>query len=366
MSLSDKLKKVQLKKTTHQQQEPKKPEIISLKTEEDNFELIQNYTHRVFLTNIEYWINILEKTTFKTILIPMNQKETEFLIQSYEHLKKSNFEKFELTNELQIQFDEISNKLEKAMLEMTNGDPTKPVFIKSSCRSPKDSVVYEKEFLDLYKSFLEKQFDQSINSKIWALTKAGMKMLQFTDARKVVQTLCSSSRIYNDMNIYLKYLSPNSENPKTNQENQPNFKHKEHFVVREWIDMEPEMEFRGFVTNYNLNALSQYHYFVYFPNLVEKKKEIQDKIVDFYKKEVQPLLQNHFQSKDYIVDFCVSHGKVWVIELNAFEESTDAGLFDWEKEINILSNGPFEFRIQTEPPVGIEKRLSEEWQKYIN
>lgn len=37
---------------------------------------------------------------------------------------------------------------------------------------------------------------------------------------------------------------------------------KEHFVIRKWVDLDPSLEFRGFVKNNKLNALSQ----VLFPS----------------------------------------------------------------------------------------------------
>jgi len=48
---------------------------------------------------------------------------------------------------------------------------------------------------------------------------------------------------------------------------------------------------------------------------------------------------------NYICDFCIVKDKVYIIELNPFATTTDAGLFAWGADEKILKDGPFEFRI---------------------
>ncbi len=57
-------------------------------------------------------------------------------------------------------------------------------------------------------------------------------------------------------------------------------------VVRYWIDIEPDMEFRGFVYNNTLNALSQYSTLVYFPRLAALRPELLARIVPFFNERV--------------------------------------------------------------------------------
>lgn len=82
------------------------------------------------------------------------------------------------------------------------------------------------------------------------------------------------------------------------------------------------------------------------------EKELVARIQEFFEKNVMERLKDY---EGYIVDFAVcgeNLGDILIIELNPFMESTDAGLFSWKEEKDLLQNGPFEFRIRTEKPKG--------------
>jgi acyl carrier protein phosphodiesterase len=65
---------------------------------------------------------------------------------------------------------------------------------------------------------------------------------------------------------------------------------KQHFAVRKWVDIEPDMEFRGFVCNGNLNALSQYNHLAFFSRLPSLAEEIVKDIRNFWEKEIKEKL----------------------------------------------------------------------------
>ena len=108
------------------------------------------------------------------------------------------------------------------------------------------------------------------------------------------------------------------------------------------------MEFRGFVRKGELRALSQYNHSFVSDKLVKNKEYIYEIIVTFFKERVQPALCDHFQ--DYIVDFALTGSKwkdaqcceseeeerVWVIELNPYLESSDAALYSWKTDRDLL------------------------------
>jgi hypothetical protein len=114
----------------------------------------------------------------------------------------------------------------------------------------------------------------------------------------------------------------------------------QHFIVREWVDIEPDMEFRGFVCNGQLNALSQYNFIFYSERLEQTKDLLPYRIKQFHDTLIFPKLKERFTQ--YVVDFAVIGEKldrILVIELNPFLESTNAALFSWRDERKILENG---------------------------
>ena len=119
-------------------------------------------------------------------------------------------------------------------------------------------------------------------------------------------------------------------------------------VVREFDLCKPEWEFRAFVSHGKLTGLSQYCYRQYFPEVVEKKKEIETLVKEFFQKVKLP-----FESA--VVDVYLSmdnkqKATVKIVEFNPWFADTGALLFSWksEKDRNILANGPFEFRVLEE------------------
>jgi hypothetical protein len=97
-----------------------------------------------------------------------------------------------------------------------------------------------------------------------------------------------------------------------------------HIVVREWIDIDPAMEFRGFMYNRQLTAISQYCYYQFFPKLQNAKSEIQRKITDFFETIKSKIPQEHA-----VVDFVVLADSVKVIELNPFVCALFISLSHW-------------------------------------
>jgi hypothetical protein len=58
-------------------------------------------------------------------------------------------------------------------------------------------------------------------------------------------------------------------------------------VLRKFYDLKPEMEFRCFIQNHELKCVSQRNCSTHYGHLVEKKMEIQEKIVQFWTNEIK-------------------------------------------------------------------------------
>lgn len=120
-------------------------------------------------------------------------------------------------------------------------------------------------------------------------------------------------------------------------------------------------EFRAFVFENQLTAISQYYGQCYFEDLVRDKPIYLKRIQEFFA-AIQPYLS--FLPK-YVIDFAVLEDKVLILELNPFHPSTSACLFDWAKDADLLEKGPFELRIHTKPPVITKKEILPEWAAWM-
>lgn len=118
-------------------------------------------------------------------------------------------------------------------------------------------------------------------------------------------------------------------------------------VIRRYdTAIDPSLEFRAFVRNHRLTALSQYEEF-YYPHLPPMKEQLQNLLVNFFDNQVSPIVTaSKCLPASYVVDFAVIQGVPKVIEINPFHSNTAGSLFSWKKDREIILNSPtLEFRI---------------------
>lgn len=100
--------------------------------------------------------------------------------------------------------------------------------------------------------------------------------------------------------------------------------------------MPQDHEFRCFVSNRTLHAISQYHCYTKFPALQDSAHvlQIRDTITKFH-----DAVKNGFPMADYVLDVVVFPDmSCHVIEVNPFgpHMSSGAGLFNWEKDGELM------------------------------
>ncbi|ETO21834.1 hypothetical protein RFI_15369, partial [Reticulomyxa filosa] len=146
-----------------------------------------------------------------------------------------------------------------------------------SSRSAKDATDAEDRLIALYNKFMDNEFKQkgkepSDNDKVVTLLRASTLCMNLDNATDILTMFVHSDRIFSDLGRAMAY-------PDT-------FEATQHVVLRKWIPIDIDMEFRGFVYQNKFNALSQYNYIVYFERLKSLKDDIgikQTKKISFLK-----------------------------------------------------------------------------------
>eukprot|EP01124_Arcella_intermedia_P028909 TRINITY_DN5993_c0_g1_i1.p1 TRINITY_DN5993_c0_g1~~TRINITY_DN5993_c0_g1_i1.p1 ORF type:complete len:205 (+),score=33.96 TRINITY_DN5993_c0_g1_i1:521-1135(+) len=170
-----------------------------------------------------------------------------------------------------------------------------------------------------------------------AFTKAANLALKLSNGKSAMDLILVSDRVHTD----LKTVIQNHKQQGT----PPNIQ----LILRKWVPIPIQMEFRGYVCKGKLNGLSQYFHYLYFEELKEMKPQIIQKVEMLWDSIKQNITQT-----SYVIDFCIlADGTTKVIEINPFHFSTGAPFFGWKKGTpgrSVLLNGPFEFRIRETPP----------------
>jgi len=250
-------------------------------------------------------------------------------------------------------------------------------FVKLNTRSPKDVVYYEKNYekkkilllqeLSKFNNYLQDPLMQR-NLDIISFIHASNQSLAVDFGVEALDLLFkNSTRVNGDIMRTLEYYTES-----VTDENGDDFYFSKEgvdfplkIVVRKWYDIHPEQEFRAFVYNGNLTAISQYYHFCYFPNLVEKKDDIKEQIINFFELEVK----NNLHVDTCIIDFAILSDKPYVIELNNFHQTTDSCLFSWhdETDLKLLMEGPVTIRVlETLNIQAAEEQLVPFWREFID
>ncbi|CAM4830265.1 unnamed protein product [Rotaria magnacalcarata] len=329
-SLAEQLSNVKLKPSKDKTKDFSDPKLA---------DQISTYQKNALEANMEEWQMLLVNETFPTVYVPITYSDAQHFIRIFErHFQKLHeqqlFEQirermdnwFDNDQDEKQWYEQIQERLQKIIDQ--EFPHKKEFFAKTSSRSAKDACIFKRDFLDLYKNELSKFADPlKENSRIIALLTAAFSALCLTSASDVLTMFVISERIYQDMLLATEAQTSFNEN----------------IILRPFIPIDVDMEFRGFVFQRRLTCLSQYNYLIYSERLCQWKDQILEKVTSFFNQTVKSKL-NEFKSNDYVIDFALTKGvdenvssmKVWVIELNPFMETTDGALFSWQHERDLL------------------------------
>ena len=345
----------------------------------------------------------LKEHTFETEFVELSEAEIDAMVRGSQFL---DIEK-SLSDEQQVALHEIEKKLDTAIKKY--GDTG--AFVKLSTRSPKDAIFYKNDVdfiteirlavinemevegqmakasfqrVHSFRKTSRIQFKEGENPENESSIPKALRQ-QKTENEAFSTNLTSKEPLKNaTLRAFTRVMSTKNQ-VKTGKEAMYLLRHslrvkedlqqihnwnqiariKVNVSVRKWnpdVARFPGMEFRGFVYNNKLNAVSQYDDVVYYPNVTRHKEVICTRIKAFFEQHVKEALQEH---KNYVVDFFVGPTNVYIIEINPFHNGAGACLFTWREHRELFMNGPFEFRVVQSPRDDCLTVLHANWQSQL-
>lgn len=174
-----------------------------------------------------------------------------------------------------------------------------------------------KESLQRMKAVTPKLNWSSPQDATWMITGRNMKCTSTSD---IFLLLKSSDYINHDMyHAFDEAVDYDAQNP-------PSFNLE--LVLRKWVDINPSMEFRCFVRDRKLIAITQRD-LNYYSFLDDLKDELSEKIGVFF----DDVLMTKFDSNSFVFDVYIPRpfNRVMLIDINPFQKSTEPLLFSWNE-----------------------------------
>mmetsp|Transcript_9147 Transcript_9147/g.20675 ORF Transcript_9147/g.20675 Transcript_9147/m.20675 type:complete len:472 (+) Transcript_9147:149-1564(+) len=132
----------------------------------------------------------------------------------------------------------------------------------------------------------------------------------------------------------------------------PDFEYE--LVLRKWCNLHPSMEFRCFVYDHELVAISQRHPSKFYPHLQPPSADgANHPSISMIHAFFQTYIQNRFCQGEihrYIIDLYLdSQERVWIVDFNVWGDRTDCLLFDW-KDLERLGSDIRDMKLADDEP----------------
>eukprot|EP00211_Chloroparvula_japonica_P005551 CAMPEP_0119123782 /NCGR_PEP_ID=MMETSP1310-20130426/3611_1 /TAXON_ID=464262 /ORGANISM="Genus nov. species nov., Strain RCC2339" /LENGTH=347 /DNA_ID=CAMNT_0007113645 /DNA_START=139 /DNA_END=1182 /DNA_ORIENTATION=- len=245
-------------------------------------------------------------------------------------------------------------------------------FVRISTRSPKDAVLSGPGFRSVcnqeYDTLcaIEREYPAyegaDLNRRLHALYRASTFAMKMPSADLAIQLMSESSRIQDDLSSCVE----RADGPAFN------------VVLREFVDFSPELEFRAFVYERRLTAITQYNPLVYFPRLPPHQDDVQTAMELFLAEMILPRLPAELAS--CVVDLLLlspqgrdsyDELQVKVVEINPLAEYAVTGLYSWtcdKAELLGIGYDRCSFRILSTPPPHQRlkvRTMAPQWRQFV-
>jgi hypothetical protein len=209
-------------------------------------------------------------------------------------------------------------------------------FLRLSTRSPKDSALSSLKTRQIIDDLLLQSKMSSDNpysaetvaEDLKIFTIASTLSLKTQSTREGISLLLHSRRVVEDIMVTeLNCADPVDANWSMQ------------LVAREWWDdIYPPYEFRCFVSNNQMTAITQYYSLCYLPEIVLQKALVLDMILTKWAL-VHPLLKVHTYTIDFAFSIDLDH--IMVVEINPFPPIAGTALFNYhnESDRHIIQHG---------------------------
>jgi hypothetical protein len=195
------------------------------------------------------------------------------------------------------------------------------------------------EFDNLIKDSLD-EFNEKIFIKLnWSSPKDAqwcLNKLSCSHLSDVYMLLKSSDFITHDLTEPFDKCEENSEEERI--EGVKVLKY--YLIIRKWVEISPNSEFRCFVKDNRLVGITQRDCRAYYKFIEDKKEKIIRLIKEFYVNN----LNEKFSNSSFVFDvYLKKNDTVVLVDFNPYGDITDTLLFDWNDFLNV-DNEEVQFR----------------------
>jgi len=262
--------------------------------------------------NLERWYPSVRAITAETTIVPLSDAEWTVLqrLHAAWHIGYGH----SVDSVTLSEYAKIEQKLQEAAWGSQAVDAAR-FFVKTSMRSPKDAAPV--------------QYDA--NAPAHVRLQQEVEACAVTSAGEALELLVASKRVMVDIATFRKY--------RCSSELQLNI------VLRRWdAEVADNVEWRCFVANGRLTAISQYHCFTTLPELTaatpESLRSMRDALLAF-QLAVHTSVVHAVDSASYVLDVAASldsQSAIRLIEVNPLHSSGSA-LFSWRRDKELLFHG---------------------------
>ncbi|CAF0942250.1 unnamed protein product [Adineta ricciae] len=292
--------------------------------------------------NVESWYPILKVQTFHTEFLSISPSIAQAFVNYYQARYNSKTVLF--THEHLNLIESIENQLKNKLFHR----PINEYFIRLSSRSPKDGDCLNQQLLkDIYDQELHRlkenypneydTIESQSNMQMIAFCSAQFECLKVTNEREALNLILSSERVFIDLSDALQCEKLDDEKIPWNN----------HLILRQWhSQLNHSMELRCVVYQSKLTAISQYNHYCKFYHLQDQLivQKIKLTIEKYFQDKIRMLFERCNENySNYIIDVglmvngSTNEFDCIVIELNPFDTSTGASLFNWTNDEELLT-----------------------------
>ena len=278
---------------------------------------------QVFDIQMDRWLNFISPLSFGTKMFDLEKNVAQAIlkkIRTYQIIGGQMRDNPD-AEKLSTEEENLLKNLEHVLDRHLGGNIH---FVKLSTRSYKDSVFEMKS--QRTAEFVEKELEkinwkdvkderELDNLEVQAFFRGANRAMSVKSGREVLELSFQSFRVRQDLEAALKREPWDLK-----------------VVVREYVEIPLEGEFRGFVFEKRLVALSQYFWFAKFDKLILEKEATKLKLEKFFYEECA----ERIPYDNFVIDFAIAQEKIYVVELNPFGNVSGACLLDWNKDKDLL------------------------------